>query len=59
METPYRDGGRSKNLEGRVRQVVMCPNLVDIGLTDLSKSGGGASLPPPLPPSLELSDMIL
>ena len=49
--------GRAKN-SGRGRGII-CPSfLFEIGLTDLTKSGGGPSLPPPQAP-VSLVPMVL
>ena len=40
----------SENLGGTQYWVgIMCPPLVEIGLTDLPKTGGGGRTPPPAP----------
>ncbi len=48
--TGYRHAARVKNPGGQV--VLGGDNVVEIGLTDPPKSGGGAAALPPLPPTL-------
>ena len=44
---PENPGGACSNMMG-----IICPPLVEIGLTDLSKSGGQCSTGPPVPTAL-------
>ena len=53
LETPHRPKiwGASSNMAGKI-----CP-LVQIGLTDLPKTGGGQLPPPPCPPYSGIPDL--